>query len=105
MVFSSLLSDDFQEEVAKKMWSWLRPGGSILSYDFIYNNPKNKNVSGVSVRRIQQLFPEGNLECQKATLAPPISRFLSRRNELAYKLLNKFSVLRTHAVCWVKKER
>ena len=39
-VFSSLLDDDFQSKLASKMWSWVKPGGGVLWYDFTYNNPK-----------------------------------------------------------------
>jgi len=33
-VFSSLLDLDFQEKMAKHVWSFIKPGGGILWYDF-----------------------------------------------------------------------
>lgn len=73
-VFSSLLDDAFQITLASKMWSWVTPGGGILWYDFTYNNPRNPDVRGVPIKRIRQLFPEGQIDVHRVTLAPPISR-------------------------------
>jgi SAM-dependent methyltransferase len=36
-VFTSILDDAFQEKLANRMWSWVKPGGGVLWYDFIYN--------------------------------------------------------------------
>ena len=73
-VFSSLLDDGTQQRLAQTMWSWLRPGGAILWYDFTVDNPRNRDVRGVPVARIRQLFPEGRLRWQRVTLAPPLAR-------------------------------
>ena len=40
-VFSSLLDDGFQQQLADVMWKWVRPGGGILWYDFVIDNPRN----------------------------------------------------------------
>jgi len=45
-VFSLILDDRFQELLARRMWSLLKPGGIVLWYDFLYNNPKNADVRG-----------------------------------------------------------
>lgn len=102
-VFSSLLDDDFQEFLAQKMWSWVRPGGAILWYDFIYNNPRNSDVRGVSLGRVQQLFPEACLHVKRVTLAPPISRRVCRLHPSFYHVLNATPWLRTHVLCWLQK--
>ncbi|MDP3223609.1 MAG: class I SAM-dependent methyltransferase, partial [Rubrivivax sp.] len=36
-VFSSLLDSGFQHQMAQAMWSWLKPGGAVLWYDFTVN--------------------------------------------------------------------
>ena len=39
-VFSSLLDDAFQQRLADAIWGWVKPGGGVLWYDFIRNNPR-----------------------------------------------------------------
>ena len=103
VVFSSLLDDAYQELLAKKMWSWVKPGGGILWYDFTYNNPSNPDVRGVPARRIRELFPEGKMFVRRVTLAPPLSRRICRVHPGLYKLFNIIPLLRTHVLCWIEK--
>lgn len=104
VVFSSLLDDAFQQQLADRMWSWVRPGGGILWYDFVYNNPSNRDVRGVSVQRLKSLFPQGRLTVRRVTLAPPISRRVCRAHPAAYHLFNLMPFLRTHVLCWIAKD-
>lgn len=103
VVFSSLLDDAFQEALAARMWTWLRPGGWILWYDFVYGNPRNPDVRGVPVRRVRELFPHGRLGSRRVTLAPPISRRICRINPSLYGVFNAWPWLRSHALVWVQK--
>ena len=102
-VFSSLLDDGTQQRLAQTMWSWLRPGGAILWYDFTVDNPRNRDVRGVPVARIRQLFPEGRLRWQRVTLAPPLARRACRLHPSLYTLFNALPWLRTHALAWIDK--
>ncbi len=102
-VFTSLLDDRFQETLASKMWEWARPGGGILWYDFVYDNPRNPDVRGVSMQRIRELFPRGNIRARRVTLAPPISRRVTRVHPSLYSLFNLLPLLRTHVLCWIGK--
>lgn len=101
-VLSSILDDDFQVEFATKMWKLTRPGGLVLSYDFVFDNPSNSDVRKVTVDRLRELFPEGKLKARRVTLAPPIARRVSRLRP-AYTLLNAIPLLRTHAMCIIRK--
>ncbi len=103
VVFSSILDDDFQEALAKKMWAWLKPGGALLWYDFIYNNPRNPDVRGISIKRVKELFPQGRFHMQRVTLAPPIGRRVTQWHQGLYPALNLFPFLRTHIICWIEK--
>ncbi len=103
VVFSSLLDDGFQKQLAERMWSWVRPGGGVLWYDFIYDNPGNADVRGVPLRRVRELFPQATLRWQRVTLAPPISRRVCRVHPAAYPLFNAVPWLRTHVLCWLGK--
>jgi len=74
LVFTSLLDDDYQQRLAERLWSLVKPGGGILWFDFVYDNPRNRDVRGVPVRRIGELFPHGDLKSwrvERATARPP----------------------------------
>jgi SAM-dependent methyltransferase len=104
VVFSSLLDDDFQRRLAERMWSWVRPGGGVLWYDFVYDNPSNPDVRGVPMRRVRELFPQArDVRWRRVTLAPPISRRVCRLHPGAYTLFNAVPWLRTHVLCWLAK--
>jgi SAM-dependent methyltransferase len=103
-VFSSILEASFQEALAARMWRWVAPGGGVLWYDFTFDNPRNPDVAGVPVRRIKALFPEGHLKCWRITLAPPLARLVTRVHPALYTLANSMPFLRTHVLCWIKKE-
>lgn len=102
-VFSSILDHAVQRTMAARMWDLLNPGGSVLWYDFIYDNPSNPDVAGVPLRRVRELFPGGELQFWRVTLAPPISRRVARIHPALYYFFNAFPLLRTHVVCLIKK--
>ncbi|MFH0825987.1 MAG: class I SAM-dependent methyltransferase [Pseudomonadota bacterium] len=102
-VFTSILDDAFQQKLADRMWALVKPGGGVLWYDYIYNNPSNPDVRGVPVRRIRRLFPHGQMTVWRLTLAPPIGRLVTRLSPKLYTLFNAFPFLRTHVLCWIRK--
>jgi SAM-dependent methyltransferase len=102
-VFSSLLDNAFQQQLADTMWRWARPGGGILWYDFTINNPRNPDVRGVPIARIRQLFPEGKIRTRRLTLAPPVARAVTRLHPSLYGIFNTCIWLRTHVLVWVEK--
>jgi SAM-dependent methyltransferase len=102
-VFTSLLDDAFQQRLADAMWSWLKPGGAVLWYDFTVDNPRNADVRGVPLRRIRQLFPQGQVDARRVTLAPPLARAVCRLHPALYSVFNALPVLRTHLLAWITK--
>ena len=102
-VFSSILSFDSRKKLADIIWKIVKPGGGILWYDFIYNNPQNPNVRKVTLKEVKQLFPIGEIKYCRLTLAPPISRVVTKIHPNFYHLFNLFPFLRTHILCWIKK--
>jgi SAM-dependent methyltransferase len=100
-VFTSILDNDFRKKLATKMLDMLKPGGIIISYDFTYNNPQNKDVRKLTKSNIKQLFSQSShIKFQKVTLAPPVSRRTGR----LYDLFNFcFPFLRTHVIAIIKK--
>ena len=103
VVFSSLLDDDFQQRLADAMWRWIKPGGALLWYDFVYDNPSNRDVRGVPLKRIRELFPQGRIDARRVTLAPPIARRVCRIHPSLYTVFNALPLLRTHLLCWIEK--
>jgi SAM-dependent methyltransferase len=102
-VFSSLLDDAFQQQLADTMWRWVKPGGGVLWYDFTVNNPHNADVRGVPLRRVQALFPQGRVQHRRVTLAPPIARRVCPLHPALYTLFNAVPLLRTHLLAWIAK--
>jgi SAM-dependent methyltransferase len=98
-VFTSVLNDNDRKKLADKMWSLLNPGGVILWYDFIYNNPKNPDVRKVTVAETRALFNKySDSTVKKITLAPPIGRKVGK----FYHLFN-VPFLRTHILAVFQK--
>ncbi len=103
VVFSSLLDLRFQQQLADRMWHWLKPGGAVLWYDFTVDNPNNPDVRGVPLARLRQLFPHGRITARRVTLAPPISRRACRLHPSLYTVFNTLPLLRTHLLAWIAK--
>ena len=103
-VFSSLLDDAVQQQLAAAMWRWVKPGGAVLWYDFTVDNPRNRNVRGVPLQRVRALFPEGRIRAQRVTLAPPLARPACRVWPGLYPVLNAVPLLRTHVLAWIEKD-
>jgi SAM-dependent methyltransferase len=102
-VFSSLLDDAFQQQLARAMWRWVKPGGAVLWYDFTVNNPRNADVRGVPLARVQQLFPQARITARRVTLAPPLARVVCRVHPALYPVFNSLPLLRTHVLAWLAK--
>jgi hypothetical protein len=98
-VFTSVLGEADRRSLAKKMWELLEPGGHILWYDFIYNNPYNADVRGVPVSETRALFPDASaFKFRRITLAPPIGRRVGK----LYPLFN-LPFLRSHILAVIQK--
>lgn len=100
-VFTSIPGDDDRRRLADRMWQLLKPGGYLVWYDFIFNNPSNKDVRAVTPREVRSLFRHGNeVMMRKVTLAPPVGRRIGR-------LYNVFNLpfLRSHILAVFQKPR
>jgi len=95
-VFSSILNSEIKMELAAKMENLVAENGLILWYDFIYDNPNNKNVKGINKVEIIQLFPNAkSIKFKKVTLAPPIARRVGKYYDLVNSI---FPFLKTHLI-------
>ena len=100
-VFSSLLDSGYRQQFARTLWRWVAPGGGVLVYDFVVNNPHNPDVRKVPADELRALFPEARLHARRLTLAPPVAR------RLPAPLIGPASLLlhplRTHRLTWAVK--
>lgn len=100
-VFTSILDRKIRQQLARVMWDLVLPGGMVLWYDFVYDNPANPDVKKVTRTEVKQLFPNAdNIFFKSVTLAPPIGRRIGRW----YPLFNLFPFLRTHVVAAIHKK-
>ena len=100
-MMSSVLDGEMRQRIAAEMLRVLRPGGIVLWYDFTVN-PLNRDVRGVRLPQLRALFPGAKLRAERVTLAPPLTRFLSRRAWLACTALEQIPWLRTHLLATIR---
>jgi len=103
MVFSSILDNQHRRKLAIFLYNILKPGGTLMWFDFFYDNPCNKNVKGMNKKIVNELFPNYSLNFKKITLAPPISRFFSNSSINLHSFLHAFPFLRTHYFVTISK--
>jgi hypothetical protein len=85
------------------MWFWLKPGGKIFWYDFIYNNSSNSDERGIPLKRVRELFPDGKIDLRRVTLAPLLAGESVKYILIFIIIFNIFSFSRTHVLCWIEK--
>jgi len=104
-VFSSLLDEGFQRQLAAAMWRWLVPGGAVVWYDLRVDNPRNPDVRGVPMARLRVLFPQARIDARRVTLAPPLARRAVRVHPWLHDALSLLPFLRSHLLAWIEKPR
>jgi SAM-dependent methyltransferase len=72
---SSVLDPRVRQGIAAEMLRVLRPGGTVLSYDFVWN-PRNRDTVGIGRAEHRRLFPGCPSWSRRCTLAPPLARSL-----------------------------
>jgi SAM-dependent methyltransferase len=92
---SSMRSADMRRRVALEMLRVARPGGIVVSYDFLAN-PRNPDTVGIGRREIRRLFAGKRQEIRRVTLMPPAARWLGLRSPLIAEWLAKLPFVRTH---------
>jgi len=95
-VLTSVLDAAVRERIAGEMMRVLRPRGLVLWYDFLVDNPRNRDVRGVDRRELSRLYPGWELDVRRVTLAPPVARFLAPRMWTLAAVLSAVPFLCTH---------
>ena len=101
--FSSLLNENYQNEVSKELIRVLKPKGLIVFYDLRYNNPFNPNVVGITKSRLNDIFKNKLVDYDLLTLIPPLARSLGTLNYLLYKTLSYIPFLKSHYFAIIQK--
>lgn len=94
-VFSSILDKNFRSECMRFAYKLLKAGGIVLVYDFVFNNPSNKDVQKVNFKELASELPWKKICSEKITLAPPLARRLEKIPFLI-RFLAKLKLLNTH---------
>ena len=97
-VFSSILAGDVRRRVAEEMVRVLKPGGSILWYDFFVKHPRNPDVLAMGKKLIHSLFPDCRVTLRRTTLAPPLTRAFAPYSWLLCCCLERLRFLDTHYI-------
>ena len=102
-VFTSILDHGMKKAVALEMLRVVKPGGALLWYDFLFNNPTNPHVKGIGATEIRSLFPACSVQLHRITLAPPIARRLVPLTWIGSLMLEKLVVFNTHYLALIRK--
>jgi len=102
-VFTSILDPAVKRQVAGELLRVLRPGGVLIWYDFLYNNPSNPHVKGVGARELRSLFPACGIRLQRVTLAPPLARRLVPLSWVGSLMCEKLTLFNTHYLATIRK--
>jgi ubiquinone/menaquinone biosynthesis C-methylase UbiE len=101
-VLSSILDQTTRQRVAAEAMRVLRPGGTLIVYDFTWN-PMNRDVRGIGARDLRALFTASSMDARRVTLAPPIARRIARRVRPLASALETLPFLRSHVLAAIDK--
>jgi ubiquinone/menaquinone biosynthesis C-methylase UbiE len=102
-VFTSILKAEQREAAAGELLRVVRPGGIVLWYDFLYNNPNNPEVRAVTIAEIRRLFSPHILAIRRVTLAPPLLRRLVPGAAWIASVAERVPLLRSHCLVVIRK--
>lgn len=102
-MLSSVLDPKDREAIADEIVRVTKPGGIIISYDFFWPNPSNKNVTPINKEELKRLFRGCEVSDRKVTLAPPITRAMAPHSIILCELLGLCPLLRTHFLSFMRK--
>ncbi|MBN1688950.1 MAG: class I SAM-dependent methyltransferase [Candidatus Omnitrophica bacterium] len=103
-MFTSILDPRLKQKIAHEMRRVLKENGVILWYDFRYDNPKNRNVKGITGSEIRKLFPGAKVILKKATLIPFLARWLAPKFLGVCRVLSRIPFMNSHYVGLIRWE-
>lgn len=103
-VFTSVLDDVKKTTMAKEILRVLKKDGLFLWHDFQYDNPFNKNVKGIKLKEIKNLFPQCIYEHNSLHANPIIARAILKYSIGIAEFLDRIRVLHTHLFVKITKK-
>jgi SAM-dependent methyltransferase len=96
-MLSSVLDSGLQARISAEMLRVLRPNGRIISLD-LYRPSRRKDapVTGISRRRLVELFPNCSIRVKRISLHPRLVDLLAPRSLLSCELLGYVPWLTVH---------
>ncbi len=98
-VLSSILDLPFRRELSAHLLQQLSDRGVILWYDFSYQNPLNKDVSGIKQEGLPDLFENAAIQSRSITLTPPLALLIGP----LYSALSWIPLLHSHVAAIISK--
>ena len=102
-VLTSILDSQVRRDIAGEAARVTAPAGSILWYDFRWNNPRNPHVRGIDEKELRHLFPGFGISVRRLTLAPPIARSVAPRSWWLAETLGRLPPLRSHLLAILRR--
>jgi len=102
-LFTSILDPTVRNKSAGEIMRVLKNDGVILWYDFIFNNPWNKNVIGMKKSEIKNLFPGMKISLKRTTLWPQLGRIIVPISWTIAWWLEKLPFLCTHYIGIIRR--
>jgi ubiquinone/menaquinone biosynthesis C-methylase UbiE len=102
-LLSSVLDARTRRRIAGETLRVLAPDGLLIWYDFIWN-PTNRDVRGIRLGEIRELYPGCSFDVRRITLAPPLLRRLAPVSPALCRLLEAVPFLRSHYLVAIQKE-
>lgn len=100
--FSSILDETVKMQMASEMSRILRPGGTVIWYDFTWN-PTNLQTKGIQLSEIKALFSGFTIFPSRITLAPPLTRLLIPKFRSLADRMASLKFLNSHLLVWIQK--
>lgn len=101
-MFTSILDPDMKKKIAAEMARVVKKDGWIIWYDFLMNNPSNRDVRGIGAKEIRELFPGFRQYFYRVSLAPPLARAVSPYSWFLCEMLERIPFLRSHYIVLMK---
>jgi hypothetical protein len=95
---SSILDNQIRKQVCQAAFEMTKPGGSIIVYDFVVNNPKNRDVKSVSLSELKTYFSNCEYISKKTEVLPPLARKVGKFSTRLCMFLELLPLIKTHRV-------
>ena len=101
-LLTSVLDNGLRRRIAAATMRVLRPGGTLVWYDFTWN-PGNRDTRGIGLGELRALYDGCAVDARRVTLAPPIMRRLAPRSMSVCRALVAVLLLRSHLLAAITK--